>query len=216
MNMRYFLVKNRLALGILSLLLGAYVTYTSGFWPAFIFYLVGVLTLVFHFLVGPITLIQKLVENGELDKAKTLLNSVKFPKLLYKPIRSAYYMLQSNFATLSEDYDKAEEDIRRSIESGKSDPNLGGTAYLQLGMLAMKKGNTKDAYENLMKAVKEGIPDKESEAGAYLQLSSLNVQRRNYKAAKNFFRKAKSLKPSSPEIKSQLKEMEKYISRIPG
>ncbi len=216
MNFRYFLVKNRFLLALLVLAIGAYVNYTSSFWASFIFYLIGVLMLVFHFMVGPITLIQKLVENGEIDKARTLLNSVKYPKLLYKPIRSAYYMLQSNFATLSEDYDKAEEDIRKSIESGKADPNLGGTAYLQLGMLAMKKGNTKEAYQNLMKAVKEGIPDKESEAGAYLQLSSLNVQRRNYKAAKNFYRKAKSLKPSSPEIKSQLKEMEKYISRIPG
>ncbi len=216
MNLRYFLVKNRFFIALALIALGAYVNATSGFWPAFILYLVGLLTLVFHFMVGPITLIQKLVENGDLDRARVLLDGVKHPKLLYKPIRSAYYMLQSNFATLNEDYDKAEEDIRRSLESGQADPNLGGTAYLQLGMLAMKKGDTKEAYKNLMKAVKEGIPDKESEAGAYLQLSSLNIQRRNYKAAKNFYRKAKSLKPTTSEIKSQLKEMEKYISRIPG
>ncbi len=216
MSIRYFLVKYRLPLALLIIGLGVYVTTTSGFWPSFIFYLVGVVSLVFHFMVGPITLIQKLVGQGDIDRARVLLDGVKFPKLLYKPVRSAYYMLQSNFATLNEDFDKAESDIRKSIESGASDPNLGGTAYMQLGMLAMKKGNHKEAFENLRKAVKEGIPDNDSEAGAYLQLSSLSVQRRNYKAAKNYFRKAKNLKPQSAEIKSQMKEMEKYMSRIPG
>lgn len=196
--------------------MGVYITYNSGFWPAFIFYLLGLLAIAFELFIGPITVIQKLVENGEIEKSKSLLKSVRFPNLLYKPIRSAFYMLESNFATLNEDFDKAEEDIKKSIASGSSDPSLGGMAYMQLGMIAMKKGNNKEAFENLRKAVKEGIPDKDSEAGAYLQLASLSVQRRDYRAAKNYFRKAKSLKPQNPEIKSQIKEMERYISRIPG
>ncbi len=216
MKLRKFLVKNRLALAVLLFILGAYVTYASGFWPAFIFYLAGVLVTFFHFFIGPITLIQKLVENGEIEEAQSLLNGVKYPQLLYKPVRSAYYMLQSNFATITEDFDKAEDDIRKSMKAGVADPSLEGTAFLQLGMIAMKKGNTKEAFENLRKAVKAGIPDKNSESGAHLQLASLSVQRRDYRAAKNYFRKAKSLKPDSPEIKSQIKEMEKYISRIPG
>ncbi len=216
MKLRKFLVKYRLPLAFLLLLLGGYVTYTSGFWPAFIFYLFAALVTFFHFFIGPITLIQKLVENGDIEEAQSLLNSVKYPQLLYKPVRSAYYMLQSNFATITEDFDKAEDDIRKSMAAGVADPSLEGTAFLQLGMIAMKKGNTKQAFENLRKAVKAGIPDANSEAGAYLQLSSLSVQRRDYRAAKNYFRKAKSLKPSAPEIKSQVKEMEKYIARIPG
>ena len=42
------------------------------------------------------------------------------------------------------------------------------------------------------------------------------MTKREFRAAKDFFRKAKSLKPTTPQIVSQIKEIEKYISRIPG
>jgi hypothetical protein len=42
------------------------------------------------------------------------------------------------------------------------------------------------------------------------------LQKREYRAAKDFFRKTKALKPTNPEIVKQIKEVEKYISRIPG
>lgn len=37
-----------------------------------------------------------------------------------------------------------------------------------------------------------------------------------YKLAKQHFKKAKDLKPKNEEIASQLKSMEKQISRMPG
>ena len=33
---------------------------------------------------------------------------------------------------------------------------------------------------------------------------------------KDFFRKAKALKPTTPQIVDQIKQIEKYISRMPG
>jgi hypothetical protein len=42
------------------------------------------------------------------------------------------------------------------------------------------------------------------------------MNKREFRAAKEFFRKAKALKPTTPEIVKQVKEIEKYISRIPG
>jgi tetratricopeptide (TPR) repeat protein len=167
-------------------------------------------------MIGPITLIQKHVENGDFDGAKDLLNRVKYPNLLYKPVRSAYYMLKSNFSTMNENFEDAESDIRKSLEAGIDDKSVQGGAYLQLGMISYKKGNKKEAYENLRKAVSMGLPDKDSEASAYLQLSSICGERRDFKGMKLYYQKAKACKPKNEMIINQLKEMDKYISRIPG
>ena len=91
-----------------------------------------------------------------------------------------------------------------------------GTAYLQLGSIAYKKGNMKEAMESLRKAVKIGLPDKDNEATAYLQLSAIYMQRRDFKSAKIYFNKAKACKPKNQQVVEQLTEMSKYMARIPG
>ena len=91
-----------------------------------------------------------------------------------------------------------------------------GVSYLQLGAIASQKGNMKEAYSHLKEAVRLGLPDKENEATAYLQLSSICLQRQDFKAGKMYFKKAKALKPTTPELVSNIKDMEKYVSRIPG
>jgi tetratricopeptide (TPR) repeat protein len=188
----------------------------SGIYVSWLFFLIAILMVVAHFMIGPITLIQKHVENGDFDGAKDLLNRVKYPNLLYKPVRSAYYMLKSNFSTMNENFEDAESDIRKSLEAGIDDKSVQGGAYLQLGMISYKKGNKKEAYENLRKAVSMGLPDKDSEASAYLQLSSICGERRDFKGMKLYYQKAKACKPKNEMIINQLKEMDKYISRIPG
>ena len=216
--LRRILVLYRLPIAILLIVLGILITIQtkSGIYVSWLFFLIAILMVVAHFMIGPITLIQKHVENGDFDGAKDLLNRVKYPNLLYKPVRSAYYMLKSNFSTMSENYEDAESDIRKSLEAGIDDKSVQGGAYLQLGMISYKKGNKKEAYENLRKAVSIGLPDKDSEASAYLQLSSICGERRDFKGMKLYYQKAKACKPKNEMIVNQLKEMDKYISRIPG
>jgi tetratricopeptide (TPR) repeat protein len=151
-----------------------------------------------------------------MEGAQKLLNKVKYPKLLYKPVRSSYYMLRANMSTMSEDLDQAEADLKKGLEAGMPEKEYEGTAYLQLGAIAFKKGNTKEAYEYLRKAVKIGLPDKDSEATAYLQLSGICMQRRDFRSAKAFFSKAKACKAKNEQVVSQIQEMSKYIARIPG
>lgn len=91
-----------------------------------------------------------------------------------------------------------------------------GTAYLQLGSIAAKKGNTKEAYEHFRQAVKLGLPDKDSEAMAFLQLSNLSLNRRDFRGAKMYFTRAKNCKATNAQVVEQLKEMAKYMARIPG
>lgn len=217
-SIRRFIVLYRLPLAAAILALGLYITFAvkGGLWVSWIFFLIAILMVVAHFMIGPITLIQKHVEDGDIDGAQDLLKRVKYPNLLYKPIRSAYYMLKSNFSTMNENFEDAEDDIRKGLEAGIDDKTVQGGAYLQLGMIAMKKGNKKDAYEHLRKALQLGLPDKDSEATALLQLCSLCGERRDFKGMKFYYQKAKACKPKNEMILSQMKEMDKYISRIPG
>lgn len=151
-----------------------------------------------------------------MEGAQKLMDKVKYPNLLYKPVRSSYYMLRANLSTMTDDLDKAEEDLKKGLAAGMPEKEFEGSAYLQLGAIAFKKGNNKEAYEYLRKAVKMGLPDKDSEATAYLQLSGLCMQRRDFRSSKLYFSKAKSCKSKNEQVVAQIKEMEKYMSRIPG
>ena len=216
MNLRKIIVFYRIPIAVVLIALGFLIGFKVTWWIAWIPFLVAVLMVVAYFLVGPMTLIQGYMEAGDMEGAQKLLGMVKYPNLLYKPIRSSYYMLQSNFSTLGDDLDKAEEQLRKSIDMGMPEKEYEGTAYLQLGAISMKKGNSKDAYAHLRKAVQLGLPDQDNLATAYLQLSSICVQRRDFRNAKIYFGKAKSCKATNAQVVEQIKEMSKYIARIPG
>ena len=216
MNLRKIIVFYRIPIAVVLIALGFLIGFKVTWWIAWIPFLVAVLMVVAYFLVGPMTLIQGYMEAGDMEGAQKLLGMVKYPSLLYKPIRSSYYMLQSNFSTLGDDLDKAEEQLRKSIDMGMPEKEYEGTAYLQLGAISMKKGNSKDAYAHLRKAVQLGLPDQDNLATAYLQLSSICVQRRDFRNAKIYFGKAKSCKATNAQVVEQIKEMSKYIASIPG
>jgi tetratricopeptide (TPR) repeat protein len=216
MSFRKILVFYRIPIAVALIALGLLLGFKVTWWIAWIPFLIAVLMIVAYFLIGPMTLIQGYMESGDMVGAQALLKKVKYPNLLYKPIRSSFYMLQANFSTMGEDLDLAEAQLRKGLETGMPEKEYEGTAYLQLGAIAMKKGNSKEAYENLRKAVQIGLPDKDNEATAYMQLSSICVQRRDFRNAKIYFNKAKACKPTNPQVADQLKEMAKYIARIPG
>jgi Tfp pilus assembly protein PilF len=91
-----------------------------------------------------------------------------------------------------------------------------GASLLQMGMLSMQKNDHRKAEGYIRSALQKGLPDKENKAAAYLQMCSLMMNKREFRAAKEFFRKAKALKPATPQIVDQIKQIEKYISRMPG
>jgi tetratricopeptide (TPR) repeat protein len=216
MNFRHIIVTYRIPIAVCLIALGFLLGFKVTWWIAWIPFLVAILMVVAYFMIGPMTLIQGYMESGDMDGAKKLLTQIKYPNLLYKPIRSSYYMLQANFSTLGEDLDSAEAQLRKGLASGMPEKEYEGTAYLQLGAIAQRKGNTKEALENLRRAVQIGLPDKDNEATAYLQLSSICIQRRDFRNAKIYFNKAKACKATNAQIVEQIKEMSKYIARIPG
>jgi tetratricopeptide (TPR) repeat protein len=215
MNFRRILVYYRLPIAIGLFALGFLLGFKVTWWVAWIPFLVSILMVVAYFMVGPMTLIQGYMEAGDMEGAKKLLKKVKFPKLLYKPIRSSFYMLQANFSTMGEDLVSAEAQLRQGLATG-TEKEYEGTAYLQLGAIAQKKGNSKEALEHFKKAVQLGIPDKDNMATAYLQLCQIYIQRRDFRNGKIYFNKAKACKPTNVQVVDQIKELSKYIARIPG
>lgn len=210
------LIKYRLWIGLALLLAGGYVNYVSSFWPAFFLYLVGVILILGHFFFGPLRLIQEYMEAGDMDGAEKVLNSIQFPNLLYKPIRSVYFTLKGNIAMMKQDFDGAEKMMKKGLDLGMPMKEAEGASLLQMGMLSMQKNDLRQAESYIRSAIRKGLPDKENEAAAYLQMCSLMMNKREFRAAKDFFRKAKALKPTTPQIVDQIKQIEKYITRIPG
>ncbi len=212
-------IRYRLILGIIFLIAAVAVNYYTGFWPSFIIYLVAVISIFGHFFFGPLRLIQQYMEAGDMEGAEKILNSVKFPALLFKPIRSVFYTLKGNIAMMKQDYDGAEKMMKKGLDLGSGSSLMQGAegaSLLQMGMLSMQKNNFKQAESYIRQALRKGLPDKENNAAANLQMCSIMMNKREFRAAKDYFRKAKALKPSTTQIVDQIKQMEKYISRLPG
>ena len=127
-----------------------------------------------------------------------------------------YYTLRGNVAMMKQDFDGAEKMMKKGLELGMPMKEAEGASMLQMGMLAMQKNDLRQAESYIRQALRKGLPDKENEAAAYLQMCSIMMNKREFRAAKDFFRRSKALKPTTPQIVDQIKQIEKYISRIPG
>jgi tetratricopeptide (TPR) repeat protein len=217
------LIKYRLWIGIVLLALAIFTHTQAGFWPSFILYLLAVIAIVGHFIMGPMRLIQGYMEEGDIEGAKSVINSIWFPGLLIKPVRSVYYTIKGNLSMAENNFDEAEKNLKKGNDLMQNSTLMKGQMAqaegankLQLGMLAMQKGDIKQAESYIRQAIRAGLPDNENNAAAYLQLCSIMMNKREFRAAKEFFRKAKSYKPTTPQIVDQIKQIEKYITRMPG
>jgi tetratricopeptide (TPR) repeat protein len=209
-------IKYRFYLAIIFLAAGIATNILAGFWPSFFLYLIAGVLLFSHFFFGPLRLIQEFMESGDMEGAEKVLNSIWYPNLLYKPIRSVYYTLKGNLAMMKQDFTNAEKHMKKGLDLGMPMKEAEGASLLQMGMLSVQKNDLKQAESYIRQALRKGLPDKENHAAAYLQMCSLMMNKREFRAAKDFFRKAKALRPTTPEIVSQIKQLEKYITRVPG
>jgi len=216
MKLYNFYIKYRFIIGIVTLALAIVANILWGFWPSLTLYIIAVLSIFTHFFIGPLRLIQEYLEEGDFEGAEKVLNGIQYPGLLYKPIRSVYYTLKGNIAMTKQDFDSAEKHMRKSLDLGLPMKEAEGANKLQLGMIAMQKGNMKEGESLIRSALRAGIPDKESAAMAYLQMCQIMMQKREFRAAKDFFKKAKAQKPTTSQVVDQIKQIEKYISRMPG
>ena len=211
------IIRIRLQLGIALILLGLVVNFWgNSFWAAFPLYLIGIVLIFSHFFFGPLRLIQEYMEKGDMEGAEKILNAIKFPGLMYKPIRAVYFTLKGNMDMMKQNFEGAEMNMKKGLDLGMPMKEAEGASLLQMGMLCMQRNDIRQAESYIRSALRKGLPDKENQAAAYLQLCSIMMTKREFRAAKEFFKKAKALKPTSTQIVDQIKQVEKYISRIPG
>jgi hypothetical protein len=162
-----WVIKYRLLIGIAFLVLAIVANIYSGFWPAFLPYLIGVILIAGHFFFGPMRLIQEYMEAEIWMVQKRILAGIKYPSLLYKPIRSVYFTLKGNIAMMKQDFAGAELNMKKGLDLGMPMKEAEGASLLQMGMLHMQKNDIKQAENYIRSAIRKGIPDKENSAAAY-------------------------------------------------
>lgn len=211
-----FLIKYRFWLGLAALILGVIAQFTVDFWTGILLYSLSFIALLTHFIIGPLRLVQQPMEEGNVEEVQRIIDSIWFPGLLIKPIRSSYYTLKANLDMASQNFESAEANLKKSASLGSSLTETEGANKLQLGMLAMQRNDFKSGEKYVKEALKSGLPDKESEAMANLAMVQAYLNRREFRAAKEFFRRAKNCKPKQEQTLKQIKELDKYLARIPG
>ena len=77
----------------------------------------------------------------------------------------------------------------------------------------MQKNDIKQAENYIRSALRKGLPDKEN--SGCLPADVHHTNKREFRAAK-IFQKSKASKPTTPQIVDQIKQIEKYITRMPG
>jgi tetratricopeptide (TPR) repeat protein len=218
MKLYNIIIKYRIWLSLVAIFagLGLQFSGTSDFLPVLPLYLLGLIGILSHFFIGPLRLVQAPMEAGDMDEVERILATIWWPQLLYKPVRSTYYTIKGNIAMVKQDFDTAEQHLKKSNDLGSAMPEAEGANKLQLGMMAMQKGDLKQGEAYIRAAIRAGIQDKESEAVAFLSMCQIFMNKREFRAAKDYFRKAKACKPTTKQVIDQIKEIEKYISRMPG
>ena len=141
-------------------------------------------------------------------------NSIKFPGLLYKPIRSVYYTLKGNIAMSKQDFD-SRNIYEKAFFSGYACKGSRIFQYAANGYSFTAKRKIQEDWK-LHPGHQKGLPDKEKCSCCLPQMCSIMMNKREFRTAKDFFRKAKACKPTTSQIVDQMKQIEKNISRMPG
>ncbi|MCO6459770.1 MAG: hypothetical protein J5I59_00065 [Saprospiraceae bacterium] len=142
----------RFALIAGSVIAGIILTIFFGFWYAFPLYLIALILFVGYLMIGTVQSASLLMQKQDIAGAKKRLALTFFPKLLFGPGRSAYYMLKGSFAMQEKDYNAANESFKESENSKYTSDNEKAMIYLQQANLAALKNNYRQAATLVKKA----------------------------------------------------------------
>lgn len=113
-----FLARIRFLIGIVILVLGAFIHFNVGFNSAWYMYLAGVIILVTHFLFGNVMLAFGKLNKGEVDAAEDLILQIKRPDFLLKTHQAYYYFVLGMIALQKKQAGFAEQHLKRSLDLG--------------------------------------------------------------------------------------------------
>lgn len=114
-------------------------------------------------------------------------------------------------ATQLMEVDKAEKLLRLTITPRWLYPTNRAYYYMLKGTIAISRNNMDDGELWLKKAEEINLPTDNEKAVLQIQLAGIAINRNRWKQAEVYYKNAKELKISTPEIKEQLKQLEKAM-----
>jgi len=118
-----FFTNIRFLLVALFFILGIILHVQLGFGSAWYLYLASLLLLATHFLFGTVWQAFAKLRKGNLNEAELLINRVKRPDFLWKPVRSYYYFVKGMIALQRKQNDAGKTNLQTALEMGLRNPN---------------------------------------------------------------------------------------------
>ncbi len=84
--------------------------------------------------------------------------------------------------------------------------------YIMNGTISAQKGDNKGAEDHFNTALSLKLPSDNEKAMVLMQLANIKATKGNYTAATNYFKQAKALNITQPDIKNQLDYFDKAIT----
>ena len=131
----------KLAIIVLTLVLGTYLWAAYGFWYGIWFVIIGIVMLASYVLLGTVQTAAEKMQTTDFDGVEKRLAMTLSPKLLYKTNRAYYYLLKGTVALNKRDYEKAEELFLVAEKTGLPSDQEKGMVQFQLASIAANKNN---------------------------------------------------------------------------
>ena len=106
-------------------------------------------------------------------------------------------------------FDEAEKRIKMTWKPNWLYKTNRAFYYIIMGSLAMNKKDNNGAEEWFKKAESVDLPTDDEKAMVQLQLANINAQKEKWPAAQIYFRNAKKLKVTQPQLKEQIAQFDK-------
>lgn len=141
-----------------------------------------------------------------------------FPLLLIGLILLAVYILFGSVNAAAkhiqtEEFDEAEKKLALTWKPQWLYVTQRAFYYIMKGAIAMNKKDMKEAEEHFDTALALDLPSDNERGMILLQLANINATKSKWKAAKNYFRQAKKLDITEPQIQMQLSQLEKAMNQ---
>lgn len=144
----------KFALIALCFIGGTVLTFIIGFGYSWIFFLIGIITLVSYILLGTIQSASEMLQLSDFEGAEKRLNLTLFPNLLYVTNRAFYYILKGSFAAQRKESNDAEFFFNKALSLKLPSDNEKAMVLLQMAGMQSQKNNWTSARNYFYQAKK--------------------------------------------------------------
>lgn len=151
-----------LKFGLIALFLigGLILAFTTSFWYALPFILIGLVLLASYFLLGTIQSAAEFIQVQDFDGAQQRLGLTYFPNLLYVTNRAIYYVLKGTIDMQKGNKQEAEQHLNHALTMELPSDNEKAMVLLQLANLNATRNNWPGAKAQLAQLKKLKISEK--------------------------------------------------------